>query len=251
MVDQGGDVVVVDYSCPDRCGDWVQEAFPQVRVVRVEGKTRFHAAHARNAGAAAARTGWILFLDADQVPKAGFAEALRALMVAGTFHHKRPLTHFVGQLLVSLADFERVGRYDEIIHDWGGEDTDLSYRLRLAGLRHVGVPTELIGAIEYSDELRVRHYDIKQHSRSNAANLVYVNLKLDLIRLTGRGVPEQQRRTLYDTVRNAVFRVLDTGRPELLRTALPRRGITSLLALQPTLVYQLESRGDGSIRVRG
>jgi hypothetical protein len=56
---------------------------------------------------------------------------------------------------------------------------------------------------------------------------------------------------LYDTVRDTVFRVLDTGRPESLRTGLPRRKITSLLALQQTLVYQLLPRGDGGIDVRG
>ncbi len=251
MVEQGVDVVVVDYSSPDRCGDWVQEAFPQVRVVRVEGKTRFHAAHARNCGAAAAQTDWLLFLDADRVLAPSFADAVRPLMRRGTFHHPSPLTTRVGQLLVAAADFHRVGGYDEVIRDWGGEDTDLSRRLRLAALRHGGMPDVLMRRIEHGDELRVANYDVSQHQRSNTANLVYVNLKLDLIRLTGRGVSEQQRRALYGTVREAVFRVLDTGRPELLRAALPRRGIASLLALQPTLVYQLESRGDGSIRVRG
>jgi glycosyltransferase involved in cell wall biosynthesis len=251
MVEQGADVVVVDYSCPDRCGDWVQSAFPQVRVVRVEGKTRFHAAHARNCGAAAAQSDWLLFLDADRVLAPGFADAIGALMSPGTFHHPSPLTTRLGQLLVAATDFHGVGGYDEVIRDWGGEDTDLSRRLGLAGLSHVGMPDSLMGRIEHGDELRVANYDVAQHQRSNTANLVYVTLKLDLMRLTGRGLPEQQRRTLYDTVRDTVFRVLDTGRPESLRTGLPRRKITSLLALQQTLVYQLLPRGDGGIDVRG
>ena len=48
--------VVVDYGCPDHCGDWVQANLPQVKVVRWPAASTFHAAHARNLGAAAAGT---------------------------------------------------------------------------------------------------------------------------------------------------------------------------------------------------
>src|SRR5262245_54418958 len=65
--------VVVDYSCPEQCGDWVAEAFPQVTVVRVPGRASYSPSAARNRGAAAADTPWFCFIDADVIPSGRFA----------------------------------------------------------------------------------------------------------------------------------------------------------------------------------
>ena len=43
--------IVVDYGCPERCGDWVEAHHPNVMVVRTGPTEGFNASRARNAGA--------------------------------------------------------------------------------------------------------------------------------------------------------------------------------------------------------
>src|SRR5690348_7938147 len=71
--------VLVDYSCPDRCGNWAEAAFPQVNVVRVAGRSRWNVCEARNAAAAAASAPWLCFFDADVVLDPAFVEYVRPL----------------------------------------------------------------------------------------------------------------------------------------------------------------------------
>jgi GT2 family glycosyltransferase len=133
-----------------------------VTVVRAAGEAS--ASHARNAGAAAANTGWLLFLDSDVVAPAGlldafFAEPIGERVGAMTgdiagIPDTRTLAarygtarNFLGQrshvnhpvrprassanLLVRRAAFEQVGGYTEGI--WAAEDTDFTWRLQAAG----------------------------------------------------------------------------------------------------------------------
>ncbi len=51
------EVVVVDYDCPERSGDWVRAEYPSAIVAKVEASPLFNVSHARNVGAAAASTG--------------------------------------------------------------------------------------------------------------------------------------------------------------------------------------------------
>lgn len=120
--------------------------------------------HARNAGAAATRSGWLLFMDADCEPAPGLLEAYlaqpipsRCGAVAGQilgdpeqrslaaryarsrhlFDHARGLIRpehggaAAGNLLVRRTAFARVGGFTEGIRSGG--DLDLCRRLRLAG----------------------------------------------------------------------------------------------------------------------
>src|SRR4051812_16837551 len=69
-------VVVVDYSCPQNCGLWVESSFPQARVIRIEGQDRFNLARARNSGVEACQTPWLGFLDADILLAPTFSETV-------------------------------------------------------------------------------------------------------------------------------------------------------------------------------
>lgn len=58
------EVIVVDDGSPDATGDWVEQHFPAVRVLRkVNGGT----SSARNAGAKVANNDWLIFLDHDDL----------------------------------------------------------------------------------------------------------------------------------------------------------------------------------------
>ena len=76
--------VVVDYSCPDRSGDWVETHYPTSRVVRVpdqNGSTRPPRNSARHADAP-----WIGFVDSDVVLDPGFAAAVLPTLEPGGFY---------------------------------------------------------------------------------------------------------------------------------------------------------------------
>src|SRR5262245_62089015 len=57
--------VVVDYSCPERSGEWVEQNYPRVTVARVPGQKGFSKSIAINRGVEEASAPWICLTDAD------------------------------------------------------------------------------------------------------------------------------------------------------------------------------------------
>jgi len=167
LKEDGVDVTVVDYSCPDRAGDWVHCHYPEVQVVRVEGKDNFHLAHARNVGAAVAPKGWLCFLDADLVVKPGWARAVRKALIPGHYHVASPLQWgMTGSCIVHSDDYLRTGGYDETFHGWACEDIDFYTSLRQTGTRPAFWPGQFADAIPHSDQERVAYYSqSKQESK--------------------------------------------------------------------------------------
>lgn len=163
----GVDVTVVDYSCPDRAGDWVNRHYPEVQVVRVEGKKTFHLAHARNVGAVAAPKGWLCFLDADLLVKSGWAGAVRKALIPGHYQVASPLQWgMTGSCIVHSDDYFRSGGYDETFSGWACEDIDFYTSLRQTGTRPAFWPGQFAEAIPHSDQERVAYYSqSKQDSR--------------------------------------------------------------------------------------
>lgn len=68
--------IVVDWSCPDSCGDWVEKNYPEVKVVRITGETIFNLSKSRNAGILAASGQYIGMLDADLIVSDSFLKLL-------------------------------------------------------------------------------------------------------------------------------------------------------------------------------
>ncbi|MBP7867250.1 MAG: glycosyltransferase [Acidobacteria bacterium] len=76
----GAEIIVAD-SSGDGEARRVSQAFPTVRVL--ESARRMYPGEARNAGAAAARHPWLLFIDSDCLPAEGWGGTLRRLTVEG------------------------------------------------------------------------------------------------------------------------------------------------------------------------
>lgn len=165
----GDELIIADNS------GTVPPAPEGILVVRADGERS--AAHARNAGAAAAHTDWLLFLDSDVQPPADLLEAFfdrpidpRAGAVTGDIagipdtstlaSRYGTARNFLGQrshvnnpvrprassanLLVRRTAFEQVGGYTEGIVT--AEDTDLVWRLQGAGWR-----------LDFNEHAIVRH----------------------------------------------------------------------------------------------
>lgn len=247
--------VVVDYSCPDRAGDWVEASYPQVRVVRAGGETRFNASRARNLGAQAADAPWLGFFDADILLSPGFSRDIVPQLVPGFFYRANPVTSQTwGSIICHRDDFAAVGGYDEAYVGWGGEDDDLIAMLILAGKRIAGFAPQLLAEISHTEEQRVDFYDIKNRRIQSRVNQIYFQVKIDLLRILGNPLSAEQKHTLFGEIQRTVLQGESGNRlmPQNVEVDLPvlviatppntgavehtsvRRKITYTIAIEPT-----------------
>jgi hypothetical protein len=191
---EGARYCLVDYSCPDGCGDWFEQTFAEhVRagraiVERVPGRTRFNKSHSHNAGAERAmRAGaeFLCFLDADTAVQPGFQEWIGAnasrdrFLIAGPGSDGAGVRSMTGLLVVPARAFSAVGGFDEGFVGWGGEDIELRLRLYLlGGLEFAHIPTPLAYPLPHDDGLRTQFYDTRDIFASNRNNMSRIHQKL-------------------------------------------------------------------------
>jgi N-terminal domain of galactosyltransferase len=181
---------LVDYSCPDQCGDWLAQRYAdeirrrRMAIERVPNQKLFHKCKAHNAGAYRALSEgaeYLCFLDADTVVGPTFFEwirshvARRSFLIAGKRPDGSDLPSVTGLLVVHRDAFRQVGGFDESFRGWGGEDIEMRLRLfLLAGLDYVNVPLSLITPLPHGDALRTQFYaerDIRASNRDNMRHL--------------------------------------------------------------------------------
>jgi len=142
----GCEVVLVDWSDPDGCGEWAEKRFsrpdgqPAIRIVRNPGQRLFNLSKARNLGSTAARGEWLCFIDADMILEPEFFERTKELAEAGyflAFQIGGGGEGHPGMTIVRKEDFLEAGGFDgERFRSWSeGEEEDLAGRLAKAGLR--------------------------------------------------------------------------------------------------------------------
>lgn len=174
-------VVVVDYDCPDHASDWIAGHYPEVEVVALRDAPAFNVSRARNLGAAAARTEWLVFADADQRLSANFIANLAPRMKAGIFLRPAANTvqgpvRFYHPIVCTSTAFAAVGGYDDEMRGWGMEDADLLLRLAQHGQTEALYPTSLFRTEHHSEAMRVRYYE-SDRIQSRVVNLLYAELK--------------------------------------------------------------------------
>jgi glycosyltransferase involved in cell wall biosynthesis len=219
----GCSCVVVDYSCPEHSGEWVEAHYPTVRVVRVEGRTYFHRSEARNRGAAVSDATWLCFVDADVRLAPHFAEALLARLEPGTYCCADAFAEGTeGTFACAREDFERAGGYDDALRDWGEEDNDLYDALAFLGVRRTTFPVALLEHLPHCDEARGRFHAMPP-AVSHAVNRVYRILKWDTARLRG-GLLTVSMRALIDLLEEPLSQYLGPGqRLQVVQGEIPER----------------------------
>ena len=215
-------VVVVDYSCPDRAGDWVEAHHPACRVVRVPGQEFFHLSRARNEGfrVVPEDAGWVCFADADVCLSPEFAEWVRGRFAPGRFFlvpMGRGNKGLTGLILASRADVARCGGFDEGYRNYGRQAAAMRVTLYRMGLAPQYLPAGLARHQEHGDDIRAQHYRDKDLVRSTIENSRRLRaLIAETERETGEEIPaelcykesaSELRRTLLAPVRGAVRRV--------------------------------------------
>lgn len=152
------DVVVVDYGCPDGTGDYVEENFPNVTLVREKDVPVFNVSRARNLGARAARGDALFFCDADVLLAQAAKQNLNKINLIGSYATFRRPNDLRGTCLVARSDFERIGGYDEVLVGYSGEDLDLYMRLRHARLSPFYFENGIVSEfISHDDASRIRY----------------------------------------------------------------------------------------------
>jgi hypothetical protein len=195
---------LVDFSCPDRSGEWLKAAYPDATrdgslcIVDCPGESTFHKTRAQNSGAwraIEAGAKWLCFADADTLFRTESFTRIRELALPGRFLiapralNGKSIRSLTGLLVVASRDFERSGGYDEAFVGWGGEDVAMRLKLHLsAGLTPVELPPGLVHGIPHSDWLRARFCvdrDLISNARKNDALLHQL-----VERWTGHGTAE-------------------------------------------------------------
>ena len=185
---------LVDYSCPDQCGIWLERTFEQeIRerravVERVSGQRLFNKSRSHNAGAwRALREGaeYLCFLDADTLVNDGFLACIRErvtprrFLIAERADDGSDVRSLTGLLAVHGHAFRGVGGFDESFRGWGAEDIELRLRLYLiGGLDYGDVPLSLVHPIVHDDGLRTKFYENRNLVVSNHDNMKRIQHKL-------------------------------------------------------------------------
>ena len=219
LAQPNSEVIVVDYTCPDKTGDYVEEHFPAAKVVRVERERVFSNWKGRNRGAAVATGDMLLFCDADTIMTEKAVEVIDRAVPERSFgmftrqstahFNKKGLRLELNQLrgfqAVPAAAFKRLGGYDELLTGYAaGGDTDLEERLSLLGFKATQLGDGIIeDVVEHDNVARFTHHRDPIRT-SYGAGLLYRRAKMLILKALRQGIPQKDRETIYGLARKAV-----------------------------------------------
>ncbi len=161
--------LIVDWSSaePLRRADLPDD--PRLRLLRVEGESRWNLCRAYNFAIAQARGSLLLKLDADCWPSERFDPAAPGLRVAIEASDSvlgddgQPILCALGsgpegrkgQVLIDRSLLETVGGYNEVLVGYGFDDKDLAARLvQRLGVEPARIPADWLEVIPHSDQER-------------------------------------------------------------------------------------------------
>jgi hypothetical protein len=156
-----GEHLIVDWSSTEPVRREELPADPRIRLLRVEGESRWNLCRAYNFAVARCSGEWVLKLDADAWPTQAFDPGLPALRLSGDGGpgEGRGVCAFgsgpegrKGQFLIARQLFEAVGGFHELLVGYGFDDKDLLARLlQYTGEEARALAPEWIGVIPHSD----------------------------------------------------------------------------------------------------
>ena len=158
------EVILADYGCPDASGDWATANFPTVKVVRIADDPGFNPSRARNIAARESTADYLFFADADIRISPAAMDEITAIITPNTFATIDAADlgdDLRGTCVVPRAKFEAVGGYDELLKNYGMEDTELYARLTDHNLDDAFLSPAAFNAIPHDDALRTRFFPTK------------------------------------------------------------------------------------------
>lgn len=190
--------ILVDWSCPEGSGDWIESNFPEAVVVRVTGREKFSISQARNSGAEAAPDGsWICFTDSDVLVDPWFADRVLPLCLPGHYlrHSRAHELGIYGTCVVRKSDWGRAGKYDSVFNRYGWDDIDFYSALEFSGVRATILPEGAVRHIPHDDTIRFANHNVTE--RGGRTNESYSGMKWSESRRKGRILSDAEREGLY------------------------------------------------------
>ena len=185
MLNEFDSVIVVDWSCPQRSGEFALEL--GATVVFQPGQAYFSRSGARNLGAGLVDSDYICMVDADIMCMPGLKQEIASLIDDRTMvFSSRTKDGFdtpdtFGFIVCPTKSFQSVKGYSEEFKGWGHEDSHLRGKLLFeAGLSPKRLDGMSIGAIAHGNHLRdINHEDNIYHTASVNYGLLcdYFNTK--------------------------------------------------------------------------
>lgn len=175
LMTSGYEVILVDYSCPEKSGIWITKKH-KIRVVNVEGERWFNLSRARNAGAMASASDWICFLDADVVLCSAMLESFKSLMQRENCYYGSTKMHGHATL-VKRKDYLAAGRFDESLQGYGGQDIDFQNRLGKLGLQFIPFMPLDYQHISHENDLRIAFHENDDMEDNKQKNLLLLREK--------------------------------------------------------------------------
>jgi glycosyltransferase involved in cell wall biosynthesis len=211
IADQPDEIIVVDYDCPQGAGPWVEKTHPNAQVLYVRDGSSFNVSRARNIGISASRADVLCLIDADILIEPGFVTWIkqrarqRAFFRHGLNNGYRDRETW-GTLVCPRKLLFEVGLYDEVFDGWGGEDTDIYYRLKIAGSVESEFPFPLVRAISHGENERMAWYEEKDKRHHLLVNRLYSEVKKILLSTDGRrgDVPISLRQQVRTEIKHRV-----------------------------------------------
>ena len=223
IAQSANELIVVDYSCPDRSGEFVTSQCPSARVVQVPDQRHFSNWKARNAGAAVATSELLLFVDADTILAPGaIGEIEKHLPVNayGFFDRQASAASAAGGSALAANQlkgfhaiprdaFRSVGGYDEVLEGYAsGADTDLEERLGMLGLSRHRLDAAIVDTVIPHDRPSRTRNHAEPVRISYCAGLLYRAAKTVMLR--GRAEPDlplATRKAVYEAALKAAHAV--------------------------------------------
>jgi len=224
MTQSFSEVIVVDYGCEQGTSNWVAEAAPGAKVVRVTDDPRFSPSRARNIGAASTTSDLLCFIDADVRLNIDIGKWAQENVKPHCFYvsGQPKVAELYGFLICSRSMFEQAGGYDEAYRGWGGEDRDLLERLEMAGHTRLQLPADALSAIHHGDELRMLGGNdpagFTTKNQALALQRLYKLIKFDVIKLTGKDPSLAVRKKIHANIRAAHDEAVASGKAHFVVT---------------------------------
>lgn len=200
---QADETIVVDYGCPDKVGDWVEAHHPEATVVRVTDDPGFVTARARNMGGRVATADWLVFIDGDVLVEPGWVTWMRENLEPGRFYRAAPKDgardpETYGSVILSRADYDGLGGYDEAFEGWGGDDEEIFRGLLRRGLTESEYPSKFVNAIPHGDDERAGWAGMQSRRQAQTVHECYMaaKAKIELVNGPGHIVPLELRKRL-------------------------------------------------------
>jgi hypothetical protein len=187
----GFPIVLVDWSCPEHVGDWVEANLTGVSVLRVPGEAYYSMSRSRNRGLALVQTEFVAFLDGDVFMRQPIIPWLNAEIK----NQVNWGSIYGGSLIVSTAVCRELGGYDEVLEGWGAEDDEMFDRLNIR-LGRKQAPRDAWRRTMHSDEERVVNFKVKNMALTYQIGSQYREI-LTACREEGIALTFDQRKTLY------------------------------------------------------